>query len=92
MIVKASKQGKPEFCQAIFNRELHANSICPANHDVDYQNGWFYFDGSPRQRPDLTAEVDEIMKTGTHVVGYWQQANAYILLPNEDYTPIEEDY
>lgn len=53
MVVRASNQGKREFCVALFNRELHKNSICPGNHDVEYQFGWFYMDGSCDRRHSL---------------------------------------
>lgn len=80
MVVRASNQAKREFCIAIMNRNLHANSICPGNHEVDYHNGWFYFDGRPSQRPELTAEVDKIMKNGYYYVGYSRVWNTYVLV------------
>lgn len=84
MVVMAASQEKREFCIAIFNRELHKNSICPANHDVDYDRGWFYMDGNCGQRPELTAEAESIMESGSHCVGYWQGANTYVLVPNHE--------
>ena len=91
MVVQASNQTKREFCVAIFNRELHKNSICPANHDVDYGHSWFYFDGTPQQRPELTAEAEEIMESGSHYVGYWREANTYVLVPNHEFADFYDE-
>lgn len=79
-------QSKRAFCIAIFNRELNKRNICPANHDVDYANGWFYMDGeNVGQRPDYTAEADQMMKTGSHRVLYWPEGNTYVIDYNPDY-------
>ena len=81
MIVRATDQTKHEFCVAVFNRMLDDNQICPYNHSVDYNCGWFYFDDDPpQQRPELTAEADKLMRSGSHYVGYWREANTYVLL------------
>ena len=84
MIVMAAYQEKHEFCIAVFNRSLNENSICPANHNIDYGHGWFYLDDNCDQRPELTAEAERIMKSGSHCVGYWQEANTYVLVPNHE--------
>ena len=88
-MVRAANQTKREFCIAIMNRELHANNICPGNHEVHYSHSWFYFDGSPEQRPDLTAEVDRIMEAGYHYVGYSRVWNTYVLI--DEVCEIEEE-
>ena len=86
MIVKAADQTKREYCIAVMNRLCHKNSICPANHNVDYQYGWFYFDDNkPEQRPELTREAEDEMKNPATCVGYWQGANTYIIIDNPDY-------
>ena len=78
-MVIASKQGKREFCIALYNRKLNAQGICPANHEVGYFNGWFNFDGEQFRDPDLTAEADKIIAAGTHRVLYWEEGNTYVL-------------
>jgi len=82
MVAPASKQGKREFCIALFNRELNDNNCCPGNYDVDYHNGWFYWaygnhDQQKAQRPDLTAEAERLMKAGVTVY-YSTQYNSYV--------------
>lgn len=92
MIVKATEQSKENFCTAVRNRELHAASICPANHDVDYRNGWYYFDNcKPQRRPDLTREAERIMAEGYYQVGYWREGNCYVLIENPDYESEYDD-
>lgn len=90
MIVQATHQTKREFCIAVFNRTLDSNSICPANHDVDYDRGWFYMDGACEQRPELTAEAVEIMRSGSHYVGYWALGNTYVLVPDLSFEETDE--
>lgn len=72
------------------NRNLHANSICPGNHEVDYCRGWFYFDGKPEQRPELTAEVDDIMRNGYYYVGYSRVWNTYVLIDDVEHVDSED--
>ena len=99
MAVVASHQTKREFCIAIRNRELNANNCCPANYIVEYDRGWFFVqygaeDGCSEQRPDLTKEVDDMMREETHHVGYIGGAfNTYVLLdgPHPD-SPAYDDY
>ncbi len=79
MSVLASNQTKREFCIALFNRQLHKNSICPGNHEVDYNRGWFYMDGRCFHRPELTSQVDEIMENQEYVVYYSPVWNTYVL-------------
>lgn len=86
MICKAadSAQTKAEYCQAVLNRRMHSNSICPANHSVSYQRGWFYVDDNPPfQDPALTAEAEEAMADPSKCVGYWSEGNCYILIDND---------
>jgi hypothetical protein len=79
-MIVAANQGKRVFCIAIFNRHLHSQGTCPANHQVDYRNGWFTFDdGPPFHRPEWTAEADEVMRDKTHRVLYWPEGNTYVL-------------
>ena len=80
---KATEQTKATMCVALFNRDLHANSICPANHDVEYGCGWFSMDGKKMRRPDLTAEADEKLQQGFEVL-YWPEGNTYVLGTQED--------
>lgn len=79
-MVRAAEQSKRTLCIALFNRQLHANNICPANHEVAYDCGWFYMDGkNVGHRPELTAEADEIMRSGRYVVLYWEEGNTFVL-------------
>lgn len=92
-VVVAASQAKREVCIALFNRELHKNNRCPGNYDVDYRHGWFYWqygatEEQHAQRPELTAEADEIIRTGSHTVMYSPNWNTYVLVPTEHH---EED-
>lgn len=79
MLVKARDQEKNEFCVALYNRELDKNNMCPANHEVEYQNGWFYLDGkNVGHRPELTAEADQLLESSA-TVWYWQEGNTFVL-------------
>ena len=85
-MVLASNQGKREFCIALFNRGLNKNGICPANHSVDYRNGWFYMDDhDPIHDPKITAEADELMSIGSHIVLYCDAGNTYVIADNPEY-------
>ncbi len=78
MIVPASDQCKNNFCVALLNRELHGDSICPGNHSVSYNYGWFRIDdGKPFRRPDLTREADRLLESDT--VYYSSVWNTYVL-------------
>ena len=80
MITEANGQTKRQFCIAVFNRYLHSQECCSANHNADYENGWFSLDdGEPFQNPEWTAEADRIMREKTHTVMYWWEGNTYIL-------------
>jgi hypothetical protein len=79
MLIPASDQSKRNFCIALLNEELHANSICPGNHTVDYNHGWFSIDsGRSFRRPDLTEEADYLLKYGV-VVFFSSVWNTYVL-------------
>lgn len=67
-IVPAAEQTKRTFCIALYNAALHAASFCPGNHEVDYDRGWFYCDGIPERRPDLTAQAERVMAAGWRVL------------------------
>lgn len=88
-MVKAKDQTKRTMAIALFNRDLHKNNICPGNHEVDYNRGWFYFDsgkadrhgkevGYRTQDKKLTAEADEKLKEGYEVL-YSPVWNTYVL-------------
>ena len=80
MVIPASEQIKANFCVALLNRELHEDSICPGNHAVGYNYGWFTIDdGRPFQRPDLTMKADELLGAG-EVVYYSSVWNTYVLI------------
>ena len=78
MITKAADQTKGTMCISLFNRELHKRSICPGNHEVCYSHGWFYFDGKPSRRPELTAEADRLLAQGV-IVYYSPTWNTYVI-------------
>lgn len=79
MIIPASDQTKETMSIAILNRELHANSICPGNHETTYNRGWFQIDDNrPFRRPDLTAEADKLLSAGVTVY-YSSVWNTYVL-------------
>ena len=87
----ASNQGMAEFCQAIFNRHLNSQSICPANHEVSYHRGWFYFDDdAPFQCPEWTEQARRMIATSSHRVLYWPQGNCYVIDYNPEYGREEE--
>jgi hypothetical protein len=44
-----------------------------------YDNGWFYFDGTPLRRPELVAEADEMMRSYSHYVRYYWTWNTFML-------------
>ena len=80
MIIPASERIKANFCVALLNRELHRNNICPGNHSVGYNHGWFTIDdGRPFRRPELTREADELLKRGT-IVYFSPIWNTYVLV------------
>jgi hypothetical protein len=55
---------------ALWSERLHANSICPLNHHLDYRNGWFYFDEDrPFQWPELTRKARALHQSGVTVRG-----------------------
>ena len=82
-MVKCQDQSKSAFCQAIFNRHLNSESVCPANHEVSYSNGWFYFDkNEPFHKPEWTKLAEEMIKNKTHTVLYWPEGNCYVLGEN----------
>lgn len=63
-MLQRTEQDSWKYRIAQFNKELHEAAICPANHAVEYANGWYYFDGGPERRPTTTrrareAEADE---------------------------------
>lgn len=79
MRVIAKDQTKREYCIALFNEYLNSKDLCPANHTVDYANGWFYLDMACFHRPDLTAKADALRAAGTHVILYCGDFNTYII-------------
>jgi hypothetical protein len=50
---------------ACWARRLHRHNICPLNHNLDYGNGWFYFDDDPPfHDPELIREAEQLMSQG----------------------------
>ena len=66
---------------AAFNARLHERSICPANHNVEYANGWYYLDGEPRLAPDITRRARELREDPNVGVFFHEQWNTYVLSP-----------
>ncbi len=55
----------------LWHKKLNAEGVCPYNHDLDYSNGWFYFDDKePFHDPEMTAEAEELIKQGCR--GYFR--------------------
>lgn len=82
-MIRAYEQSKRTMCIALYNRELNRSNICPANHEVDYGHGWFYFDhgkddGRVFHRPDLTGEAEQKLAEGYEIL-YWPEGNTYVL-------------
>lgn len=76
-----------KFKIATYNKMLHNNSICPANHEINYYNSWYYFDEKPEQRPNITRKAKENMKNPNITVKFNELWNTYVLkdLPHESY-------
>lgn len=66
---------------ALWSEKLHARSICPGNHNLEYDNGWFYFDqDKPFQWPELIAEARALYNSGVSAhIGHDYGGNWYIL-------------
>ncbi len=79
MLIKASKQSKENMCVALYNRILHENNICPANHEVFYSHGWFYVDDhKPVHNTTLTQEAERLLAKGVTVY-YSPTYNSFVL-------------
>lgn len=79
MVTRAADQTKDNFCIALLNSELHAAGICPGNHEVSYNRGWYQIDSNrPFHRPDLTARAGELLAAGVTVY-YSPLWNTYVL-------------
>ena len=72
---------------ATYNRMLNNNSICPANHDVNYYNSWYYFDGKPEQKPEITRKAKDYYDNPNVIVKFNKKFNTHVLvdMPNENY-------
>jgi len=64
---------------AAYNARLHKRQICPANHNVEYANGWYYVDGEPRQAVDVTRRSNELRENPDVSVFYNDTWNTYVL-------------
>jgi len=78
-MLKQTDQDSRKYKIAAFNARLHRNSICPANHNVSYANGWYYYDGEPKQAPDITAKAREMEEDPHVMVFYNSTMNTYTL-------------
>lgn len=70
---------KRQLCIALFNAELRKVGICPGNHEVYYDRGWFFCDGRIFHRPDITGQADLLIKKGQAKVRFSPQYNTYVL-------------
>jgi len=49
----------------LWHKELDSSSICPYNHNLNYDRGWFYFDEEePFHNTEITAEADRLLEQG----------------------------
>lgn len=64
---------------AAYNARLNANSICPANHNVEYCCGWYYFDGQPERHPDITRRSRELRKSPDVELKFNERWNTYVV-------------
>lgn len=78
-MLKQTEQTSRKYRIAAYNRRLNQNSICPANHEVSYGYGWYYFDGEPRHLPAVTSRAKEIEEEPTVAVFYNDKFNTYTL-------------
>lgn len=77
-MLQNTKQTSRKYRIAAFNQLLDRNSICPANHDVNYEFGWYYYDGEPEQRPGVTRQAKEMEKDPNVMVFYNDKFNTYV--------------
>jgi hypothetical protein len=87
-MLKSTEQESWKYRIAVFNKRLHEDSICPANHEVAYHNGWYYFDGEPRQRPDVTREARKLENDMMVEVAFQSCWNTYVIV-TEPQSPAE---
>lgn len=80
-MLKDTSQDLWKYKIATYNQKLHQASICPANHTVEYANGWYYYDGEPKQRPDVTRKAKELQTNPNVVVRFQSAYNSYVLVP-----------
>lgn len=78
-MLKQTEQTSRKYRIAAFNQRLHQNQICPANHEVQYGNGWYYLDGEPRQRPEITRRAKELEEDPNKMVFFNETFNTYTL-------------
>jgi len=87
-MLKDTEQTSRKYKIAALNQRLHKNSICPANHNINYYNGWYYLDGDPSQRPDITRRAKELEESFQSKVMYQSTWNTYVLVElTENGTP-----
>jgi hypothetical protein len=78
-MLKDTEQESWKYRVATFNAHLHKNGICPANHNVSYSDCWYYYDGKPRQRPDVTRKSKEMEERDDVEVRFSEVWNTYVL-------------
>jgi hypothetical protein len=76
-MLKETKQTLRKCKIAAYNQMLHKNSICPGNHEVNYYNSWYYFDGNAEQRPEITRKAKEAWNNFRKVY-YSETYNTYV--------------
>jgi hypothetical protein len=78
-MLQSTEQTSRKYRIAAFNQRLHQNSTCPANHNVNYRFGWYYYDGEPQQRPGITQRSKELEENPDVAVFYQESYNTYVL-------------
>lgn len=81
-MLQDTEQTKEKMCIAFFNRYLHANNICPANHDVEvWGDGIFGMDGEEVVNYAVYNKAVECWEAGDDVVLYSSTYNSYVMAP-----------
>ena len=73
------EEGKYRMMMAVFCRDLNKQQICPGNHVLDYDRGWFYIDGKTVERCwayKMRREAIELLEQG-FVGAYAQYPNRH---------------
>lgn len=65
------QQNKYPIIMCLWHKKLDAQAICPYNHNLNYENGWFQFDDDVGYRDtDLVEEAQEFVDLG--YTGYFE--------------------